>query len=129
MRYADVAHSPLSRQTRLRSANIRVPTLSARGDGSRSNQESRLAASRDKVRGEVIAVPQYFFTVQAPNGDLEDDRISKALPDITAALAHAERLIRELQKEGGYDDPGLKMFVKDESQQTVLFLPFVACGD
>jgi hypothetical protein len=106
-----------------------VPALSARGDGSHSIPESRLAASRDKVRGEIIAVPRYFFTIQASNGDLEDDRISEALPDITAALAQAERMIRELQKEGGYDDPGLKMFVKDESQQTVLFLPFVACGD
>ena len=74
-------------------------------------------------------MPRYFFTIQASNGDLEDTRISEALPDITAALAHAERMIRELQKEGGYGDPGLKMFVKDESQRTVLFLPFVACGD
>lgn len=74
-------------------------------------------------------MPRYFFAIQASNGDLEDDRISEALPDITAALAHAERMISELQKEGGYDDPGLKMFVKDESQRTVLFLPFVACGD
>lgn len=74
-------------------------------------------------------MPQYFFVIQASNGDLKDARVSKALPDITAALAHAELMIRELQKEGGYDDPGLKMFVKDESQQIVLFFPFVACGD
>lgn len=74
-------------------------------------------------------MPRYFFTIHASNGHLEDDRISEALPDLTAALAHAERMIRELQKEGGYDDPGLNMLVKDESHRTVLFLPFVACGD
>ena len=74
-------------------------------------------------------MPRYFFTIHASNGHLEDDRISEALPDLTAALAHAERMIRELQKEGGYDDPGLNMLVKDKSHRTVLFLPFVACGD
>jgi dipeptidase len=74
-------------------------------------------------------MPRYFFTIQASNGVLEDDRVSEALPDIPAALARAERMIGELQKEGGYEDAGLKILVKDESQQTVLFLPFIACGD
>jgi hypothetical protein len=63
------------------------------------------------------------------NGSLEHDRVGKVLPDITAALAHAEGIIRELQKEGEYDDPELKMLVKNQLQQTVLLLPFVACGD
>ena len=74
-------------------------------------------------------MPRYFLTIQALNETLEDDRIGKALPDITAALAHAEGMIRELQKQGKYDDPKLTMLVKDQLQQTVLFLPFVACGD
>ena len=74
-------------------------------------------------------MPQYFFTIQALNGSHEDDRIGKVLPDITAALTRAEHMISELRKEGGYDDPGLNMLVKDETQRTVLFLPFVACGD
>ena len=74
-------------------------------------------------------MPRYFLTIQALNETLEDDRIGKALPDITAALAHAEGMIRELQKQGEYDDPKLTMLVKDQLQQTVLFLPFVACGD
>jgi hypothetical protein len=74
-------------------------------------------------------VPLYFFTIQTLNGSLEDGRIGKVLPDITAALGQAQRMISELQKEGGYDDPGLNMLVKDETQRTVLFLPFVACGD
>ena len=74
-------------------------------------------------------MPLYFFTIQALNGSLEHDRMGKDLPDITAALAHAEGMIRELQKQGEYDDPELKMLVKDQLQQTVLFLPFLACGD
>ena len=74
-------------------------------------------------------MPVYFFTVQTLNGSLEHDRVGKVLPDITAALAHAEGIIRELQKEGEYDDPELKMLVKNQLQQTVLLLPFVACGD
>ncbi len=74
-------------------------------------------------------MPLYFFTIQALNGGLEHVRIGKVLPDIMAALAHAEGMIRELQKQGEYDDPELKMLVKDQLQQTVLFLPFLACGD
>jgi hypothetical protein len=38
-------------------------------------------------------MPLYFFTIQALNGSLEHDRIGKVLPDITAALAHAEGMI------------------------------------
>jgi Domain of unknown function (DUF6894) len=97
----------------------------------RKSFNSRKPASGEPRYGprEVIAVPRYLLTIQASDGHLEDDRISEALPDITAALAHAEHMIRELQKEDGYDDPGLKMFVKDESRQTVLFSPFVAYGD
>jgi hypothetical protein len=74
-------------------------------------------------------MPLYFFAIQGLNGRLEHDGAGKVLPDLTAALAHAEGMIRELQKEGEYDDPELKMLVKDQLQRTVLFLPFVACGD
>jgi hypothetical protein len=45
------------------------------------------------------------------------------LPDFAAALSNAERKIRELRKESGYD-PTLMMIVKDEAGQTVLSLPF-----
>lgn len=74
-------------------------------------------------------MPQYFFAIQGLNGSREDSRIGKVFPDLMAALAEAERMISELQKEGGCDDPGLSMLVKDEARRTVLFLPFVACGD
>jgi len=46
------------------------------------------------------------------------------LPDFAAALSNAERKIRELRKESGYNDPTLMMIVKDEAGQTVLSLPF-----
>jgi hypothetical protein len=35
-------------------------------------------------------------------------------PDVAAALSHAERTIRELRKESGYNDPALMMIVTDE---------------
>jgi hypothetical protein len=31
------------------------------------------------------------------------------LPDVATALSHAERKIRELRKESGYNDPALMM--------------------
>jgi Domain of unknown function (DUF6894) len=74
-------------------------------------------------------MPRYFFAVQGLNSSREDNRIGKALPDIMAALAEAERMIKELHNENGCYEPGLSMLVKDEAQRTVLFLPFVACGD
>jgi hypothetical protein len=46
------------------------------------------------------------------------------LPDVAAALSHAEYTIRELRKKIGYNDPALMMFVEDEARQTVLSLPF-----
>jgi hypothetical protein len=74
-------------------------------------------------------MPRYFFTVRAFDNVVEGDPRGTTLPDITAALSHAERVIRRLQRDGGHDDPGLMMLVKDETQHAVLFLPFVAGGD
>ena len=60
---------------------------------------------------------------------LEDDPHGTILPDIPAALSYAERTIRELRGEDSYDDRLLIMIVKDESNQTVLSLPFLpACA-
>jgi uncharacterized protein DUF6894 len=74
-------------------------------------------------------MPRYFFSIQASNRGIENDPSGTILPDNMAALSHAEHMIRQLQKECGYTDPGLTMLVKDESQQTILFVPFVAGGD
>jgi hypothetical protein len=78
---------------------------------------------------DAIAMPRYFFTVQTLNNVVEDDPGGTTLPDITAALAHAERVIRSLRRDGGHDDPALTMLVKDETRHAVLFLPFIAGGD
>ena len=69
-------------------------------------------------------MPQYFFTIHGRE-QVEDDPAGTCLPNVEAALSHAEYIIRELRKKSGYkDDLSLMMFVKDEAQQTVLSLPF-----
>jgi hypothetical protein len=51
------------------------------------------------------------------------------LPDVTAALSYAEHMIGKLHDEGRDGDAELMMIVKDETQQTVLSLPFLpACA-
>jgi hypothetical protein len=78
---------------------------------------------------ERTSVPRYFFKTQASDGELEDDPHGMNLPNVAAALSYAERTIKELQSESGYDDPLLMMIVEDEFGQTVLSLPFVpACA-
>lgn len=74
-------------------------------------------------------MPRYYFMIKELGRDLEEDRLNTILPDLWAALSHAERMIKTLQDKGGYNDPGWMMFVRDESGQTVLSLPFVPGGD
>jgi hypothetical protein len=73
----------------------------------------------------VCAVPRYFFNIRSL--DHEDrDRLGKSLPDDAAALDHAVRIIRDLRQEGGHEDPGSMMIVRNEILKTVLSLPFLA---
>ncbi len=73
-------------------------------------------------------MPRYFFMIRRENA-IEDDPHGTILPDAPAALSYAERTIRELRAEGGHDDPLLIMLVKDDSNRTVLSLPFLpACA-
>jgi hypothetical protein len=69
-------------------------------------------------------VPQFFFKISVSDGDFDDDPRGTNLPNLAAAFSHAERTIKELQFECGFDDPGLMMFVEDEAHRTVLSLPF-----
>jgi hypothetical protein len=69
------------------------------------------------------SVPRYFFTIRGRDR-VKDDPRGTNLPDFTPALSNAERKIRELRKESGYNDPTLMMIVKDEAGRTVLSLPF-----
>jgi hypothetical protein len=60
-------------------------------------------------------MPQYFFDVRSSAWDYNDpDGIS--LADDKAAIAYAERMIRELKSDDGndYDEPDLQMFVRNE---------------
>ena len=74
-------------------------------------------------------MPRYFFAIRQSDGDLEEDPSGTILPNLAEALSHAERVIINLQNESSYIHPGLMMFVKDESGQTILSLPFVPSGD
>jgi hypothetical protein len=69
-------------------------------------------------------VPQYFFKIRMSDGDFDDDPHGTNLPSLDAALSYAERTIKELQRECGFDDPGLLMIVEDEAHRPVLSLPF-----
>ena len=74
-------------------------------------------------------MPRYFFIIQGEDVVIEDDPHGTILPDTPAALSYAERTISDLRGEGGRDNPLLIMIVKDESNQTVLSLPFLpACA-
>ena len=69
-------------------------------------------------------MPRYFFTIRGRDR-VKGDPHGTNLPDIAAAPSNAERKIRELRKESGYNnDPTLMMIVKDEAGHTVLSLPF-----
>jgi hypothetical protein len=68
-------------------------------------------------------MPQYFFDVRSHELDYRDpDGI--ALADDDAAIAYAERMIRELKEDEGYEAPDLKMYVKDESQRAMITIRF-----
>jgi hypothetical protein len=47
------------------------------------------------------------------------------LPSDAAALAKAERMLAQLQKENGYDDPGITMVVQNESRDMVWSIPLL----
>ena len=68
-------------------------------------------------------MPRYFFTIHKQDR-LKDDPNGAYLPDVAAALSHAEYTIRELRKKSDYNDLALMMLVKDQARQTVLSLPF-----
>jgi hypothetical protein len=69
------------------------------------------------------SVQQYFFTIRGRDR-VESDPNGTYLPDVAAALRYAESTICELRKKSDWNDPGLMMFVQDQTRQTVLSLPF-----
>ena len=47
------------------------------------------------------------------------------LPSDAAALSNAERMLAQLQKENGYDDPGITMVVQNEVRDMVWSIPLL----
>jgi hypothetical protein len=70
-----------------------------------------------------MAMPQYFFDVRSQEFDYRDsDGIT--LADGGAAIAYAERMIRELKEDEGYEAPDLEMFVKDAFERAIITIRF-----
>lgn len=67
-------------------------------------------------------MPRYFFTIRGTAGE-KDDPHGTILPNDAAAFSSAERTIAELQKEEGYDDPGMIMIVRNHTHQIVWSIP------
>jgi hypothetical protein len=70
-------------------------------------------------------VSRYFFSIRWPDR-VAGDQLGTFLPDDAAAFAHAIRIIQELTRSGGHDDPRIMMIVRNEKLKTVLALPFHA---
>jgi len=70
-------------------------------------------------------MPQYFFDVRSSDWDYTDpDGFS--LPDDEAAIAYAERMIRELKDDDGddYDAADLRMLIRNEIGPVRFSIPF-----
>jgi hypothetical protein len=55
---------------------------------------------------------------------VHDDRRGTLLPNDDAALTYAKRIVRELKESGGYDNPDLKMIVKNSDGEVIHLIPF-----
>jgi hypothetical protein len=73
--------------------------------------------------GGEIMMPQYFFDVRSIAWSYHDpDGIT--LADDDTAISYAERMIRELKADEGYDAPDLQMLVKNRAQNPIIVIPF-----
>jgi hypothetical protein len=68
-------------------------------------------------------MPQYFFAVRCSDLEHEKERAA-TLNDSAAALEYACGMAQELRTNGGYNDPGLVVTVRNEMRQIVLSIPF-----
>jgi hypothetical protein len=93
------------------------------------------AGSNDTKRGRPLAASlnlaakgerlrRYRFKIRWSDGREDVDDEGEVLPDDTAARDYALRMIRELKEDGGYDEPGLKMVVIDDSGDEIFQFPF-----
>jgi hypothetical protein len=68
-------------------------------------------------------MPQYFFDVRSTNLDYTDPDGIELAGDV-AALAYAQRMIRELKEDDGYDAPDLQMLIRKENGSVRFAVPF-----
>jgi hypothetical protein len=68
-------------------------------------------------------VPRYFFNIQWPGAEVDDPQ-GALLPHDAAAIAFAERCIREIKEDKGLAYPSMAMIVKREAFGTILTIPF-----
>jgi hypothetical protein len=66
---------------------------------------------------------RYYFDIRWPDRE-HDDPHGTALPNDEAAYEYAIRAIRELKGGGGYDEPGLKMVVRNADDKSIFSIPF-----
>jgi hypothetical protein len=67
-------------------------------------------------------MPQYFFITRRAHVETDDPQ-GISLPNIGAALRHAEHIFEELRQAATFNDD-LTIVVKNELRETVLNLPF-----
>jgi hypothetical protein len=73
----------------------------------------------------VLRMPQYVFTIRAPNEDARAERAA-VLKDDAAALAYACQLAQELAQSVNCLDPGMLIKVRDDIRPMVLSIPILA---
>jgi hypothetical protein len=72
-------------------------------------------------------MPRYFFIARRAATETYDPN-GTVLSDNAAALAHAESIIEDLRKKGGFNDD-LTIDVKNDLHERVLSMPFLpACA-
>jgi Domain of unknown function (DUF6894) len=70
-------------------------------------------------------MPQYVFTIRAPNDDAPDEQAA-VLNDDAAALAYACQLARELVQRVDCPDRSMLVKVRDDTRPMVLSIPLLA---
>jgi hypothetical protein len=69
-------------------------------------------------------MPEYSFTIRSSDHGHKEEHCA-ALQDVSAALDHACRILRELSVNG-CNDPGLLVTVRNEMREMVLSVPLLA---
>jgi hypothetical protein len=70
-------------------------------------------------------MPKYFFSVRRLGRLIENEPYGLILPNVMAALSHAEQVIEELKNKDDLHHAELMMIVQNETHATLLYLPFL----